>query len=103
MPIARGSLGPALTGSKFKPNFCKVLTTKPLQASSSRIAGCAFIPCGVRTISPSSRTWAARASARSQARQACVSISTPLASETSYSTSTRAHSFAPCSPNGREG
>jgi hypothetical protein len=34
-----GRPGPARNGSKFKPNFCNVLTTKPRQASSSLIAG----------------------------------------------------------------
>ena len=51
-----GRPGPALTGSKFKPNFCRVLTINPRQLSSSRIAGCALTPCGVGTISPSSFT-----------------------------------------------
>ena len=82
-----GRPGPVRRGSKFRPSFCKVLTTKPRAANPSLIAGCALIPVGVRTISPSSAIRSDRASARSTAWQHWVSISTPAASSIAYPSS----------------
>jgi hypothetical protein len=90
-----GRPGPARRGSKLSPNFCKVRTTKARAVNPSLIAGCDLMPVGVRTISPSSAMRAERASARSTAWQACVSISTPAASLMSYSAVTLPHKARP--------